>query len=56
MADVPAFDLLTGSAEARTRIDALDDPRAIAEDLARLRPADEEIAHAAIRAAARVTL
>src|SRR5450432_2965451 len=28
--DIPALDLLTGSAEARTRIAALDDPRAIA--------------------------
>lgn len=49
--DVPAFDLLTGSAEARTRIDALDDPRAIADDLGRLRASDEEIASFALRAA-----
>jgi uncharacterized protein YbbC (DUF1343 family) len=49
--DIPAFDLLTGNAEARTRIEALDDPRAIAGDLGRLSPADEAIwtvaAHAA---------
>jgi len=34
--DIPAFDLLTGNAEARTRIEARDDPRAIAEDLSRV--------------------
>ena len=47
--DVPALDLLTGDAEARTRIEALDDPRAIAEDLAAFAHPDETIAAAAIR-------
>jgi len=37
--DVPAFDLLTGSAEARERIEASDDPLAIAEAIARPDPA-----------------
>ena len=54
--DIPALDLLTGSAEARTRIDALDDPRAIADDLARLRASDEEIAFEAVRAAGGVSV
>jgi uncharacterized protein YbbC (DUF1343 family) len=54
--DVPAFDLLTGSAEARTRIDALEDPRAIADDLSRLGPADEELAFEALRAAERASV
>jgi uncharacterized protein YbbC (DUF1343 family) len=51
--DIPAIDLLTGNAEARTRIEALDDPRAIAEDLGALRPTDEEIASEAARMADR---
>jgi uncharacterized protein YbbC (DUF1343 family) len=54
--DIPALDLLTGSAEARTRIEALDDPRAIAEDLGRVRASDEEISAAAIRAVASVSI
>ena len=54
--DVPALDLLTGSAEARTRIEALDDPRAIAEDLGRPRPTDDAIAPLALGAAARVSV
>jgi uncharacterized protein YbbC (DUF1343 family) len=54
--DIPAFDLLTGDAEARTRIDALDDPRAVAEDISRLRPSDEELALEAIRAAERAPI
>ena len=51
--DVPAFNLLTGSAEARTRIDAGDDPRAIAEELSRLTPEDDDLAREAIAAASR---
>jgi uncharacterized protein YbbC (DUF1343 family) len=53
--DIPALDLLTGSAEARTRIDARDDPRALAEDLGYLRPNDDEIVRAAMHAAALVS-
>jgi uncharacterized protein YbbC (DUF1343 family) len=51
VADIPAFDLLTGNAEARTRIQALDDPRALAADLSRLRPGDAALREAAVRAA-----
>jgi uncharacterized protein YbbC (DUF1343 family) len=54
--DIPAIDLLTGSAEARTRIEALDDPRAIADDLGALRASDDEIASAAVRAGAAVSI
>jgi uncharacterized protein YbbC (DUF1343 family) len=54
--DVPAIDLLTGSAEARARIEALDEPRAIADDLGHLRASDEEIASVALRAAAIVSV
>lgn len=53
--DVPALDLLTGSAEARERIEARDDPRAIAEDLARVTAGDEHIVAAALEAVARVS-
>jgi uncharacterized protein YbbC (DUF1343 family) len=56
VADIPALDLLTGSAEARIRMDALDDPRAIAEDCARLRPLDEEVATVALDAARLVSV
>jgi uncharacterized protein YbbC (DUF1343 family) len=51
--DIPALDLLTGNAEARTRMDALDDPRAIAEELGKLGRYEQEIATAALAAAAR---
>jgi uncharacterized protein YbbC (DUF1343 family) len=54
--DTPAFDLLTGDAEARTRIEALDDPRAIAQDLSRLGLSDDELASEAIEAAARASI
>jgi uncharacterized protein YbbC (DUF1343 family) len=54
--DIPAFDLLTGDAEARTRILAGDDPRAIAVDLAKLRSGDEDLVHAAIAAADRASV
>ena len=54
--DIPAFDLLTGSAEARSRMDALDDPRAIAAELSRLGVAHEEAALEAIRAGERASL
>jgi uncharacterized protein YbbC (DUF1343 family) len=54
--DIPALDLLTGSAEARERMNRLDDPRAIAEDLGRLRAEDEEVASTAIAAAERVSI
>jgi uncharacterized protein YbbC (DUF1343 family) len=54
--DVPAIDLLTGNAEARTRIEAHDDPRALAEDLSRLRPSDHAVRDEAIRAAGRVSI
>ncbi len=54
--DIPALDLLTGSAEARRRIEAQDDPRAIASDLGPVRASDEEIATAAVRAASRVSI
>jgi uncharacterized protein YbbC (DUF1343 family) len=49
--DIPAFDLLTGNAEARTRIEALDDPRALAEELSRVRAEDVAACDAAVRAA-----
>ncbi len=49
--DIPAFDLLTGRAEARERILAGDDPRAIAETESTLDPADLELAHVAEEAA-----
>jgi uncharacterized protein YbbC (DUF1343 family) len=54
--DIPAFDLLTGDSEARTRIDALDDPRAIAEDLSQLAPGDAENADEAIQAGVRAAV
>jgi uncharacterized protein YbbC (DUF1343 family) len=53
---IPAFDLLTGDTEARVRIEALDEPRAIAEDLGRLRPADEELVREAVRAGERARI
>jgi uncharacterized protein YbbC (DUF1343 family) len=43
VADIPAFDLLTGSAEARERILAGDDPRDIAEDVARVGPEERAV-------------
>jgi uncharacterized protein YbbC (DUF1343 family) len=48
--DIPAFDLLTGNAEARTRIEAFDEPRAIAEDLSRVSASDEAACDRAIGA------
>lgn len=54
--DIPAFDLLTGSAEARERISAGDDPRAIAEDISRVGDAEREVRRAAREAFARVAL
>ena len=54
--DVPAFDLLTGDAEARERITANDDPRAIANDIGRLRIGDETIVNGAIAAADRMSI
>jgi uncharacterized protein YbbC (DUF1343 family) len=54
--DVPAIDLLTGNAEARTRIVALDDPRALADDLSSLSPEDHAVREAAIRAAERASI
>jgi uncharacterized protein YbbC (DUF1343 family) len=53
---IPAFDLLTGDDEARQRILARDDPRAIADDLGRLDRSDEELAALAVRAAEAVAL
>jgi uncharacterized protein YbbC (DUF1343 family) len=52
--DVPAFDLLTGSAEARERIAAGQDARGVAEDLSRLAPEDSAVADEAIAAGARL--
>jgi uncharacterized protein YbbC (DUF1343 family) len=52
--DVPAFDLLTGSAEARERIAAQasdDDARAIAEDASRVGEAEISVQRAAFEAA-----
>jgi uncharacterized protein YbbC (DUF1343 family) len=40
--DVPAFDLLTGDAEARERIERGDRPLEIAGEIARLRPGEEQ--------------
>jgi uncharacterized protein YbbC (DUF1343 family) len=51
--DVPAFDLLTGDAEARARIEAGDDPRAIAESLSR---AGDDLVTEAIAAGARAAI
>lgn len=48
---IPAFDLLTGSAEARERILAGDDPAAIARSRAEVGEAERRV-HAAARAAA----
>jgi uncharacterized protein YbbC (DUF1343 family) len=54
--DVPAYDLLTGCAEARTRTLAGDDPRAIGDDLART-TADDLNTHArAVEASVRCSL
>ncbi len=49
--DIPAFDLLTGNAEARTRIEAGDDPRAIAEELSCVSASDDAACDEALRAA-----
>jgi uncharacterized protein YbbC (DUF1343 family) len=53
--DIPAFDLLTGDAEARTRIRVGDDPRAIAESVARLGQKDFAIVQDAALACDRVS-
>lgn len=45
---IPAFDLLTGSAEARTRILAGDDARALAEDLSKVGPEERAVVEAAL--------
>lgn len=54
--DVPAYDLLTGCSEARTRTLAGDDPRAIADDLARTTPEDAAAHARALQAALRRSL
>ena len=54
--DIPAFDLLTGNAEARSRIEAGDAPRSIAEELSRLRAGDDVTCDEAIRAAQTVSV
>ena len=54
--DIPAFDLLTGDDEARLRILAGDDPRALAADVARLRPDDAAILGRAIAACDRAAV
>jgi uncharacterized protein YbbC (DUF1343 family) len=50
--DVPAFDLLTGSAEARERIVRGDDPRAVARAIASVDDADRAVLTGAIAAGA----
>lgn len=52
--DIPAFDLLTGSATARERILAGDAPAAIARDASAVGPAEREVAQGARDALARV--
>ena len=52
---IPAFDLLTGSAEARERILANDDPRAIADALSVTTEAEESVVEAARASRSRVT-
>jgi uncharacterized protein YbbC (DUF1343 family) len=54
VADVPAFDLLTGDAEARERILAKDDPAAIARAVATLRPGEADQLERAMVLAMRV--
>jgi len=53
--DIPAFDLLTGSADARLAILAGEDPRAIAEQCSRPDPAWPERTALAAQAAARAS-
>jgi uncharacterized protein YbbC (DUF1343 family) len=50
--DVPAFDLLTGSAEARERIVRGDDPRSVARAIASVDDADRQVIGDAIAAGA----
>lgn len=50
--DIPAFDLLTGSAEARERILSGDDPRAIAEDVSRVGDEERDVVARALSAVA----
>ena len=54
--DIPAFDLLTGSAEARTRIEAGDAPRDVAEALSRVGEPEIAVRAAALEAFARVAM
>jgi uncharacterized protein YbbC (DUF1343 family) len=54
--DVPALDLLSGSAEVRTRILGGDAPQAIASDLARTGEPEREVVRSAIAAGARRAL
>ena len=49
--DVPAFDLLTGDAEARERILRGDSPRDVAESIAAVDDADRAVFHDAMKAA-----
>ena len=51
--DVPAFDLLTGDAEARERITAGDGARDVAESIARVRESDRNAVREAAAAGAR---
>lgn len=51
---IPAFDLLTGSAEARERILAGDDPRAIADSVSTVGEAERRVVEAARAATAKV--
>jgi uncharacterized protein YbbC (DUF1343 family) len=51
--DVPAFDLLTGNAELRRRIEAGDDPRSVAEDGSTAGAPEEVLAAEAVEAAQR---
>lgn len=54
--DIPAFDLLTGSAEARRAIEACEDPRAIADAAGAVDPAWRETAARAEAAIARAAI
>jgi uncharacterized protein YbbC (DUF1343 family) len=51
--DVPAFDLLTGDAEARERIDAGHAPRDVAESIARVRDGDRALVREAAASGAK---
>ncbi|HEY2510461.1 MAG TPA: DUF1343 domain-containing protein [Polyangiaceae bacterium] len=56
VADIPAFDLLTGNAEARQRIESGDDAKSVATDLSRTSSLELEISEEAIRAGAKAAI